>query len=209
MQTIVVASRKGGAGKTTISCHLAVEAERCGASVALIDTDPMQGLTAWYAARQAPTPLLFRTEGDLPAALRNMRESAVDLVFIDTPPAINADLDVTLRHADLVLIPVQPSPDDLRAVGSTVEMVNRAGRPHLFIVNRVKPRTRLSGETAIELSQHGPVCTTLVMDRIAYAVAKADGRTAPELDQESPAADEVASMWKYVEGRIGKGRAAA
>ena len=208
MQTIVVASRKGGAGKTTLSCHLAVEAERVGAGpVALIDTDPMQGLTAWYGARKhSSTPVLLRQGDRLADTLATCEEAGMRYAVIDTPPAINADLDGVLQLADLVLVPVQPSPDDLRAVGSTVQLVRRAGRSMVFVVNRVKPRVRLTAEAAIELSQHGRVSTTYVSDRVAYALAKADGRTAPELDPGSPAAEEVEALWAYVASKVGQAR---
>jgi len=58
MRTLVVASRKGGAGKTTISGHIAVEAERHGAGpVGIIDLDPMGSLAAWWNERKADTPV--------------------------------------------------------------------------------------------------------------------------------------------------------
>ena len=54
MRTITLASRKGGAGKTTLTCHLAVEAERQGhGPVGIIDTDEMAGLAKWWDVRVA------------------------------------------------------------------------------------------------------------------------------------------------------------
>lgn len=203
MRTIVLASRKGGAGKTTLSCHLAVEAERAGAGpVAVIDTDEMAGLSKWWDARMATTPLLVRAEPDLASALKVLRGAGVKLVIIDTPPALNGAVATTIAHADLVLIPVQPSPDDLRAVGVTVDMVNQTKKPLAFIINRVKPRVRLTGEAAIALSQHGVVAPHFVWDRTDYAAAKVDGLTAPEVDKEGKSAKEIADLWTYVASRL-------
>lgn len=203
MKTIVLASRKGGAGKTTLSCHLAVEAERAGAGpVAVIDTDQMAGLSQWWDARKAETPILARPEPTLAAALDLLRAHGTKMVFIDTPPALNKSVAETIKYADLVLIPVQPSPDDLRAVGVTVEMVNKAKKPLAFIINRVKPRVRLTGEAAIALSQHGVVSPHFVWDRTDYAAAKQDGLTASELDTSGRAAAEISELWTYVVSRL-------
>jgi chromosome partitioning protein len=203
MQTVVLASRKGGAGKTTIACHLAVEAERQGhGPVAVIDTDEMAGLAKWWDARQAETPILARAEPDLRAALAVLRSRNIRLVFIDTPPRIDAKVAATIALADLVLVPVQPSPDDLRAVGVTVELIQRAKKALVFVINRVKPRVRLTAETAVALSQHGPVAEAFLFDRVDYAAAKVDGLTAPEFDPEGRAAAEVTALWTYVATKL-------
>ena len=56
MYVLVIASRKGGATKTTLAAHLSVEAELRGdGPVAAIDADPMGGLTGWFNARKADT----------------------------------------------------------------------------------------------------------------------------------------------------------
>ena len=204
MQTIVMASRKGGAGKTTLSCHLAVEAERQGfGPVAIVDTDEMAGLAKWWDARAADTPLLARAEPDLAAALQALKGAGMRLTIVDTPPAVSAGVAGCLGLADLVLVPVRPSPDDLRAVGVTVEMVERAGKRMVFVINQVKPRVRLTGQAAIALSQHGTVAPVMVADRIDYAACKIDGRTATELDPAGRAAEEMAALWTYVANRLG------
>ena len=109
-----------------------------------IDTDDMAGLSKWWDARKAETPILTRPEPDLSSALDVLRAHGIKTVIIDTPPAMNLSVADTIALADLVLIPVQPSPDDLRAVGATVEMVNSA-KKLVFIINRVKPRVKLTG----------------------------------------------------------------
>lgn len=203
MRTIVLASRKGGAGKTTLSCHLAVEAERAGyGPVAVIDTDEMAGLSKWWDARKASTPILTRAEPTLSAALDLLRDHGFKLVIVDTPPALNPAVAETIELADLVVIPVQPSPDDLRAVPVTVDMANDARKPLVFVINRVKPRVRLTGEAAIALSQHGVVAPVFVWDRTNYAAAKVDGLTAPEIEPDGQAAEEMRGLWEYLAARL-------
>jgi len=203
MRTLVVASRKGGAGKTTLATLLAVEAARVGAGpVAVIDLDPMQGLTLWWEARAEEAPSLVSAAGGPTAALAAAEASGARLVLVDTPPAAAPVVAEVVGLADLVLVPVQPSPHDLRAVGATVELARRAKRPMVFVVNRTKPRVKLTGEAAISLSQHGTVAPAMLADRAAYAAAAIDGRTAPELEPGGAAAIEVTSLWTYVASRL-------
>jgi chromosome partitioning protein len=203
MRAIVIASRKGGAGKTTLASLLAVEAARAGAGpVALVDLDPMRGLALWREARAADTPILVAPDGGPAAALAAAEAAGAALVLLDTPPAAAPVVAEAVALADLVLVPVQPSPHDLRAVGATVDLARRAKRPLAFVVNRTKPRVRLTGEAAIALSQHGTVSPAMLADRAIYAAAAIDGRTAPELEPGGAAAAEVAALWTYLADRM-------
>ena len=92
MHVLVLASQKGGAGKTTLSRHLAVQAERAGEGpVVLIDADPQGGLAGWWNRRPAATPVFFASSlDDLPQHLVQAREGGFKLVVIDTPPQATA-----------------------------------------------------------------------------------------------------------------------
>ncbi len=130
MRTIILATRKGGAGKTTLTCHLAAEAERRGhRSVGVIDTDDMAGLARWWDVREASSPLLARAEPDLAAGLAALRARGCNVVLVDTPPAVSGIVAAAIAVADLVVIPVQATPNDLRAVGVTVQAADSAGKP--------------------------------------------------------------------------------
>jgi len=134
MRTVVVASQKGGVGKTTIAGHLGVMAEMVGAGpVALIDTDPQGSLAAWWNERVAETPLFAQVEIDrLTEHLAALEQAGIALTIVDTPPSVTPLIEKVLEVADLVVIPTRPSPHDLRAVGSTVELVERAGKKMIF-----------------------------------------------------------------------------
>ena len=110
MHIIAVASQKGGSGKTTLAGHLAVAADRSGAGpVALVDTDPQGSLSEWWNARKAETPLFARTASSrLGADIERMRALGIELLIIDTPPAIEATIDEVIRQVDLVIIPARP-----------------------------------------------------------------------------------------------------
>ena len=200
MYIVVMASRKGGAGKTTVAVHLAVEAARAGAGpVAIIDTDPMQGMTQWWDVRADLQPVLFK--GAVTELAPTLRQQGFRLLVVDTPPSIGEEVALAVRSASLVLIPVQPSPNDLRAAGSTVGMANGLRKPLAFIINRVKPRVRLTVQAFEALAPHG-VIAPLLYDRTDYAAAMNDGLTAPELDAKGPAHGEVSALWTYVASRL-------
>lgn len=202
MRTIVVASRKGGAAKSTLTRHLAVEIERVSGKAAMVDADPMQGLTGWWKARSADTPILIDGGAGLSAAIATARRLGVDVLLIDTPPSVGEVVAEAVALADLVVIPVLPSADDLRAVGSTVDLAKRARKPLVFVICRVKPRVKLTGQAAIVLSQYGTVAPTLIADRTVYAASGTDGRTAPELEPNGDAAKEIAALWPYLADRM-------
>jgi chromosome partitioning protein len=205
MHIVTVTSRKGGVGKTTLSCILAVEAERSGyGPVALIDSDPMRGLDMWWQSRKSESLGLISLDAGLASAVSVAERRGTKLLIIDTPTAdIGSAVGTAVSAAHLVLIPVQPSPHDLRAIGSTVEICEKAGKPLVFIINRTKPRAGLTGAAAIKLSQYGRVAPTMIADRTAHASAAASGRTLPEMEPGGPAAVEAAELWAYVAERIG------
>jgi chromosome partitioning protein len=203
---LVLASQKGGTGKTTLSGHLAVEAQRAGLGpVALIDMDPQGSLSHWWNARTASEPLFVKVGPlELGKALEHLTRSGVKLAVVDTPPAITESISYVIGHADLVILPTRPSPHDLRAVGPTVDIATRHGKPVLFVVNAATPRARITGEAAVALSQHGTVAPVTIHHRVDFAASMVDGRTVGEVTAESASAKEIQQLWNYVQGRLAR-----
>ncbi len=213
MRVIAVHSQKGGTGKTTISGHLAVAANAAGAGpVALIDTDPQGSLSLWHAERPRdaeglPVDQLFLVASTIAALaenLRLLREAGIKLVLIDTPPSMGESVQQVIEQADLVLIPTRPSPHDLRAVGPTIDLVEKAGKPLVFVLNAAKGRARITAEAAMALSQSGTIAATILGDRVDYAASMTDGRTVMELDTKGASAAEIQKLWAYVAKKIKK-----
>lgn len=204
MRVIVLASQKGGSGKTTLTGHLAIAAERAGhGSAVLIDTDPQGSLAAWWNVRKAETPAFAAaTVAELKAKLADLEAAGYALAFVDTPPAIAHAIKAVIALADLVLIPTRPSPHDLRAVGSTVELVQEQGKAFAFVVTQAKPNTRLTVQAMAALSAHGAVAPAVIHDRIDYAASMIDGRTVQETDPKGRSAAEVAELWEFVHERL-------
>ena len=106
--------------------------------------------------------------------------------------------------ADLAVVPTRPSPHDLRAVAATVDMVERANKPLVFVVNGATARARITSEAAIALSQHGTVAPVIVHQRTDFASSMIDGRTVMEIDSNSRSAKEIEQLWDYLSVRIKK-----
>jgi chromosome partitioning protein len=204
MYTLVLASQKGGSGKTTLSGHLAVQAEASGAGpVAIIDTDPQASLSHWRNSRKSASPHLAKLGPlDLEGTLSELRASGFKLVVIDTPPAITASISQVVAQADLVIIPARPSPHDLRAVGATADIAARHRKPVIFVVNGATARARITGEAAVALSQHGTVAPVMLINRVDFAASMVDGRTVGEVVPNAASAGEIRDLWSYVQDRL-------
>ena len=90
MRVLALASQKGGSGKTTLSGHLAVQAQLAGAGpVVLIDIDPQGSLADWWNERETDLPAFAQTTvARLASDLEILRQQGFKLAVIDTPPAI-------------------------------------------------------------------------------------------------------------------------
>jgi chromosome partitioning protein len=207
MQVIVLASQKGGAGKTTLSRHLAVEAERVGEGpVALIDADPQGGLARWWNRRAAETPIFVSSTLEaLPENIERLRKAGFRHVFLDTPPQATALIRDVVRLADLVIIPARPSPDDLDALGATIDIVEGEGKPLVFVINSATRKARLTGQAAIVLSQHGTVAPAIIHRSDTIPASGIAGQTVVEVDPKSSPAQEIAELWAYLSSRLSRG----
>lgn len=204
MHVIAFASQKGGSGKTTLAGHIAVEAEHQEAGpVALIDTDPQGSLSQWWNAREAERPFFVRpSTAGLEADLARLRDGGVELVIIDTPPAITTTIAQVIALSDLVVIPTRPSPHDLRAAGASVRLCEELNKPLVFAVNGASPRARITTEAVIALSQHGPVAPSIIHQRIDFASSMIDGRTVMEIASQTKSADEIFELWAFLQSRL-------
>ncbi len=204
MKVLTFTSQKGGSGKTTLAGHVAVQAERAGAGpVAIIDADPQGNLTDWWNERKADTPAFARSViSELEQDIESLRSHGVRLVVIDTPPAIGDTISKVVSLSDLVAIPTRPSPHDLRAAGLTIEIVQQHDKPMVFVVNGATPRAKITGETAVVLSQHGTVAPVTIHQRTNFAVSMIDGRTVMELPQAVNSQKEIVALWSYLSQKL-------
>ena len=180
-----------------LTAHLAVEAERSGDVPAwVIDTDRQATLTRWHERRTPDTP----QRGDvrverLAAGLAALSAQGAAYCFIDTAPTLSDQTATLIDLADIVLIPVRPSPSDLWSVTDTVQLVQETGKPFLFIITQAKQQAIITAQAVAALSEHGRVARSFIADRVAYAAAMTGGSTAPEIALKGPAAEEISALW--------------
>lgn len=207
MTCIAVLNLKGGAGKTTLSAHLARGLELDGHSVAILDTDPQHSALDWYsAAGGSTTKVIEGQENSLD--LRHQVESLsneYDALIIDGAPHAAALTEIAVQLADLVLIPVTPSPLDIWATDEVVQMVKRERRRRrrlkaAFILWRIIPRTRILDAAIDALAgMKLPTLRTKIHQRVNYAAAMIEGKTVLDTARTGPAAAEIRALIEDIE----------
>lgn len=197
MFTLALCCSKGGAGKTTMAIHLAVEGHRRGLKTLLIDIDT-QASAAKIMDRRGDDPPDVATEaaGRLEKAIKAAEAQGYDLVVVDTAPQADRAASQAARIADLVVAPVQPSIVDLDAVDATVDICKLANVPILFVLNRVPTQGQEIAGTEAAIRKRGMTVSAVRWgERKAFKYPFMRGLTAQEVEPESKAASEVAALF--------------
>jgi chromosome partitioning protein len=201
---IAIAQSKGGAGKTSLTVHLACalggrrpEEDAPRKRVALVDLDPLESLTKWFHLRESrlgPDARLslftgsgWRAHGEIENAKRD-----AEIVLIDAPPQDEVALRTAVRAAAVTLVPMQLSPMDLWATWPTLELIAHEGGKAMIVLNRVPARARIADSLVAEMTKAGmPLSQASLGNRTAYAASMIDGKGVTESDPHSAAATEI------------------
>ena len=206
MQIYSLVSQKGGAGKSTLARQLAVLVAETEPSF-IVDRDPQRTTTKWWTRRDQIEPALERPElidlggTSLTEAAKRLRGKPAGVLFIDTRPAVEEPEAEAARVADLVIVPVRPSPDDLEAVGETLKILRRLDRRAAVIVNAAKNDSRATAARAALSRYPVAVCPTHLSDRTVYLDASLEGRGVTEMRGHAAreAADELRQVWSWIQ----------
>lgn len=205
-KVITIAQQKGGAGKTTLSAHIAVALSQRGLRVAVIDIDPQGSLTQWHKLREERfgegyTGMNFtqlsgwRLGSEISRLKRNH-----DVILIDSPPHTETESKTAIRSADLVIIPVQPSPTDLWATKATLDLAAHDSQPVMVVLNRVAANAKLAETIAKQLPN---LAKSRLGNRIAFASSIMEGRCVTETQPASPASAEVKALAQEIWNLLG------
>ena len=205
MRTLAVISRKGGAGKTTLSTSLAVSAWRAGQKTLLVDLDPQRSAALWGRARTMPGPaVVSATAGKLFPVWSAAENSGCELMILDTPAGGEDETLQAIRTADLCVLVCRTNFFDVEALSQSIEMVRRQGKDGLVVLNQAPPR-RLGqepeavGRAVVQLRGQGARLADMgLRHRAGFPASAARGLTIEETDPSGAGAREVAGVWEQV-----------
>lgn len=198
---VSVQNQKGGVGKTTLAIHISHALVLKDFKVLLVDADPQGSARDWAVAR---TDLpLFPVVGldrptihrDLPALIKDF-----DHVVIDGPPRVSDLARSAIIAADLVVVPIQPSPYDVWAADEIIKLIQEASvfkenLKSVFVINRKITNTAIGRDVTEALADYSlPVLKTAISQRVAFAESAATGSTVLETNRNGAAAKEVMAL---------------
>ena len=195
---ITVAQQKGGAGKTTLAANLAAAMAQ-DRRVAVLDIDPQRSLARWHTLRAARAGATGVTLSELsgwrlPAEIERLRR-AHDVLIVDSPPQVDTDAKIAVRTADLVLVPLQPSPPDLWAAEGTLKLARDEKRPAALLLNRAPASGSLRTAVEAEIAQRGHrLLAATLGNRVGFAGAFARGLGVTDTAPRSAAAQELRAL---------------
>ena len=205
MKTLAVISRKGGAGKTTLSINLALASHLGGWKTMLADIDPQRSASDALRARTEPGPSIAEINaGKLFQTRSQALHDAYDVMLIDTPAAPDSDVAVAVNSADLCVLVCRPTFLDIASVARSAEMVRRLGKAGLIVLKQAPSKRGglepVGVQKAIEALRFCglPIAPVGMRARSIYQQAIARGRSVGEWDAASPAAQEIDRLWTHM-----------
>jgi chromosome partitioning protein len=202
---VAVINAKGGVGKTTVSTHLAVCAQRLGLVTAILDLDPQPSSTLWADHREATSPAVVAAQAArLPLFIKQAQAQEADLIILDTPPKADGTAVDAAAQADVILIPTQPKPIDLDALPQTIQLARASGKPFVVVLNNAPMQGQEVADATAALRQAGIEVAPIVLhSRKAFYSHMQLGQTAEEFDPGGKAASEIRALMLWLAERVG------
>ncbi len=198
---IAILNQKGGVGKTTLSVNLAAALALAGQRTLLIDADPQASALDWQAARKGESlfPVVGIAKPTLHKDVPGLAGGYAHIV-IDGPPRANDLAKSAILAADLIVIPVQPSPYDIWAAEEIIKLYQEANLfkenlKAIFTINRKIGNTAIGRDVAEALKGYPfPLAASSITQRVVFAESAASGLSVLESEPKGPAAKEIRSL---------------
>lgn len=201
MSVIAIIGNKGGVGKTTLAINLATLLNE-QAATCLLDADPQGSILHWAAmVDNANMPAVFDATANVGNAVAQYRDD-YQHILIDCPPQLQSEqTQAALASADVVVIPVLPSPLDLWATVAVNEGIASAQESNpdlkaLLVINQMEPSTKLSKLIRDVIQELGiPAATTTLNRRVVYRASVLQGKSVSQMGRAGAfAADEMRNL---------------
>jgi len=201
---ISIANIKGGVGKSTITCNLAVEASNAGQKVLIVDTDTQASSLAWRAIRgsddiKAMAVTTATLHKDLPSF-----NDQFDLILVDAGGRESTVFRSAIMAADLIIVPITPSQYDIWATTDTIAIMKEASVykdiKAKFLFNQVIMGTKVAAEalSALEEINQGTdfkTLKTMLYSRVSYKNSISRGQGVSEYEPGGKASLETAALY--------------
>jgi cellulose biosynthesis protein BcsQ len=208
MNVLAFASRKGGAGKSTLAAHLAAHVHRPTRPCLLIDDDPQGSLTLWNELRaDSALPLKIVKRG-IAHIVKKAKRNGVNWIFIDTPPNNSASVTEAIEAATLVIIPCRPGLFDIDAVQETIALARQARTPYAVVFNAAPPKRQEIESPAVSIARRClaqlevPVWGGQISHRASFSFALSEGEGVKGFESDPCSTAEISSLWSAIEKSV-------
>lgn len=209
---ILSCGAKGGPGKTFFCKNLAGAAAAEGYGVAVVDFDTQRTLSKWLQRRErksadkAPIEGFAASPGSVEDANDVLALNEHDIIFYDTPPAIDHYSEVLKKlayEADLILVPSAVGIADTESAEGLLRVLGEWGRPTLVILNKVKRNAnKVVGTAKKRLARMADLCPFEVGEYYDFLAADEVGLGATEMDT-CVGKDDIEAVWTIIKRRAG------
>jgi chromosome partitioning protein len=201
---ITIGNSKGGVGKSTIACNLAVAASYENKRVLLVDADPQASSLNFRSIRE--TDDIKATAITTPTLHKDLKEfNSFDLIIIDSGGRDSVIFRSAILACDALIIPVLPSVYDIWATADTLKIVEEArvyneNLAVRFLLNMVMPNTIMSRETlnALQENEEIPLLKNKLGARADFKNALVSGQGVVEFNKKSKAAQELMACYQEI-----------